>query len=96
MGYLFKDIGSVGFDLWQVKAGTIFDNIIITDDEAEAKEFFDVTTGKTKDGEKKMFDKVEEEKRKKDEEERKKREAEDKKEAAEEEDEDEAEDKDEL
>jgi hypothetical protein len=24
--YLHKNIGAVGFDLWQVKAGTIFDN----------------------------------------------------------------------
>ena len=30
--YKFDDIGAVGFDLWQVKAGTIFDNILVTDD----------------------------------------------------------------
>jgi len=29
--YLFEDISFVGFDLWQVKAGTLFDNLIITD-----------------------------------------------------------------
>jgi len=29
----------VGFDLWQVKGGTIFDNVIITDDKAEADAF---------------------------------------------------------
>ena len=30
--------GAVGFELWQVQAGTIFDNILVTDsvDEAEA------------------------------------------------------------
>merc|ERR1712078_412877 len=27
--------GSVGFELWQVKAGTIFDNIIVTDSVGE-------------------------------------------------------------
>merc|ERR1712107_314932 len=34
--YKDADFGSIGFDLWQVKAETIFDNIIITDDKAEA------------------------------------------------------------
>merc|ERR1719350_2653361 len=29
----------LGFDLWQVKGGTIFDNVIITDDKAEADAF---------------------------------------------------------
>merc|ERR1711862_896633 len=37
--YAFDSFGFVGFDLWQVKGGTIFDNIIITDDKAEADEF---------------------------------------------------------
>merc|ERR1711907_869587 len=34
--YSFEAFGSIGFDLWQVKGGSIFDKIIITDDEAEA------------------------------------------------------------
>merc|ERR1711866_17802 len=37
--YKYADFGFVGFDLWQVKAGTIFDNIIVTDDKAEADTF---------------------------------------------------------
>merc|ERR1712017_205 len=37
--YKFADFGFIGFDLWQVKAETIFDNIIITDDLAEADAF---------------------------------------------------------
>merc|ERR1712139_216685 len=37
--YLYEDFGFIGFDLWQVKGGTIFDNVIITDDRAEADEF---------------------------------------------------------
>merc|ERR1712050_191366 len=37
--YSFKDFGFLGFDLWQVKGGTIFDNIILTDDVAEADAF---------------------------------------------------------
>jgi len=35
----YKDFGFIGFDLWQVKGNTIFDNIIITDDLAEADKF---------------------------------------------------------
>lgn len=30
--YAFDDIGYVGFDLWQVASGSIFDNILLTDD----------------------------------------------------------------
>merc|ERR1719272_1577760 len=37
--YKFADFGFIGFDLWQVKGGTIFDNVIITDDKAEADKF---------------------------------------------------------
>merc|ERR550534_2692402 len=34
--YLYSDISFVGFDLWQVQGNTIFDNLILTDDVAEA------------------------------------------------------------
>merc|ERR1712076_100331 len=37
--YKYADFGFIGFDLWQVKGGTIFDNVIITDDVAEADAF---------------------------------------------------------
>merc|ERR1719356_1531839 len=37
--YKYDDFGFIGFDLWQVKGGTIFDNVIITDDKAEADAF---------------------------------------------------------
>merc|ERR1712087_299124 len=37
--YSYADFGFLGFDLWQVKAGTIFDNVIVTDDKAEADTF---------------------------------------------------------
>merc|ERR1712137_1145986 len=37
--YKYDDFGFIGFDLWQVKGNTIFDNIIITDDVAEADAF---------------------------------------------------------
>merc|ERR1712190_506957 len=37
--YKFDDFGFLGFDLWQGKGGTIFDNIIVTDEVAEADKF---------------------------------------------------------
>merc|ERR1711920_575444 len=37
--YSYADFGFLGFDLWQVKAGTIFDNVIVTDDKADADAF---------------------------------------------------------
>merc|ERR1712054_497433 len=37
--YKYADFGFLGFDLWQVKGGSIFDNIILTDDKAEAAAF---------------------------------------------------------
>merc|ERR1712039_1032078 len=37
--YKYDDFGFIGFDLWQVKGGTIFDNIIITDEKSEADAF---------------------------------------------------------
>merc|ERR1719253_2454021 len=37
--YKYTDFGYVGFDVYQVKGGTIFDNVIITDDVAAADEF---------------------------------------------------------
>lgn len=57
-----KDCTHIGFELWQVKSGTIFDNIIVTDSIEEAKAFADATYGKTIDAEKAMFEKIEEEK----------------------------------
>jgi len=37
--YKFAEFGFIGFDLWQVKGGTIFDNVILTDDVSEADSF---------------------------------------------------------
>merc|ERR1712137_650980 len=54
--YSFADFGFLGFDLWQVKGGTLFDNIILTDDTTEAdafakkwKELSEVEKGKKKE-----------------------------------------------
>merc|ERR1719316_2181459 len=37
--YKYADFGFIGFDLWQVKGGTIFDNVIVCDDVADAGKF---------------------------------------------------------
>jgi calreticulin len=78
----YSNIGAVGFELWQVTAGTIFDNIILTDSESEATAFRDQTWGASKDAEKSAFDSIEKERQAKEEAERKR--AEDERKAAEE------------
>jgi calreticulin len=72
--YAYSDFSWVGIDVWQVKSGTIFDNIIITDSVDEAKAFAKLWETK-KEGEKKKFDEHEEARKKKEEEERKAAEA---------------------
>jgi len=89
--YKYDEICSVGIDIWQVKSGTIFDNILISDSEAEA----DVIQNE-------ILERIKQEKREKerqDEQEKKESEAaeqdkEDKKIDAEELDEDDVEEKD--
>jgi calreticulin len=46
----------VGFEIWQVTAGTLFDDIIVTDSVEEAKEYAEKSFFKKKEGEKKMYD----------------------------------------
>merc|ERR1712007_392150 len=89
--YKFADFGFIGFDLWQVKAETIFDNIIITDDKAEA----DKAAAKWKEvQEKETAGKKEEDDKKKAEEEAKK--AEEKKDDAEDDDDEEEDEKEDM
>jgi len=73
-----KGCNTVGFELWQVKAGTLFDDIIVTDSIEEAKKFADETFYAKRDAEKKMAEKQEaDEKAEKEAEEAKKKEEED-------------------
>merc|ERR1712227_702494 len=74
--YKYDAFSTAGIDIWQVKSGTIFDNILITDDVDYAKSHGEKTWKAQKDGEKAMKDKADEEKRKKDEAERAKKEEE--------------------
>jgi calreticulin len=70
--YKFEDNKFIGFELWQVKAGSIFDNILVTDDVEYAAKFAEETTLATIEGEKAMYDAAEAEKKAVEEEERKK------------------------
>ena len=58
-----------------MKSGTIFDNFLMTTDEAFAEKFADDTWGALKEGEKKTKDEQDEEERKKNEEKAKEEEA---------------------
>jgi calreticulin len=63
--YKFDDVCGIGFDLWQVKSGTIFDNVLITDDVDYAKKVAETVWKETADGEKKMKESQDEEEKKK-------------------------------
>jgi len=54
-----KPIENVGIDVWQVKSGSIFDNIIIGDSLEEVNAIVDKTWKATKDAEKAAFDEKE-------------------------------------
>merc|ERR1711871_1480830 len=58
-----KDCTHVGFELWQVKSGTLFDDIIVTDSFKEAKEYAEKSFMKKKGPEKEMYDAKEAEKK---------------------------------
>jgi len=51
--YQYKSFGAVGLEVWQVKSGTIFDNILVTDSEEEAAEARKEVLGR-KDNESKL------------------------------------------
>lgn len=70
------DCAMIGFELWQVKSGTIFDDIIVTDSLDEAKAFAKETFFAKQEGEKEMFDNIEEERKEKEKKEREAKKAE--------------------
>ncbi|XP_034952568.1 calreticulin isoform X2 [Chelonus insularis] len=63
--YKRDEICAIGFDLWQVKSGTIFDNVLITDEPEVASKFAEEVWKPTLEGEKKMKEAQEAEERKK-------------------------------
>merc|ERR1712242_512563 len=75
--YAFDSFCGIGFDLWQVKSGTIFDNVLITDDVEAAKKQGEDLWKATSEAEKKMKEIQDEEEKKKADEEAKNSEPED-------------------
>lgn len=67
--YAFENIGVVGLEIWQVKAGTIFDNVLVTDDVGVASEWAERAL-ESQEAEKKQKEKADEEQRARDEAER--------------------------
>jgi len=69
--YKYKEFAFVGVDVWQVNSGTLFDNIIVTDDVKEADELADkwVTLHKVEEAKKAEEDLKKKDESKKDEEE---------------------------
>ncbi|WOL03269.1 calreticulin-like [Canna indica] len=60
--YVYPNLRYVGIELWQVKSGTLFDNILVCNDPEYAKKFAEETWGKNKDAEKAAFDEAEKKK----------------------------------
>ncbi|KAG9439040.1 hypothetical protein H6P81_019205 [Aristolochia fimbriata] len=54
--YVYPNLRYVGIELWQVKSGTMFDNILICDDPEYAKQMAKETWEELKDTEKDEFD----------------------------------------
>jgi len=71
--YAYDNLAGIGLEIWQVKSGTTFDNILVTDDEALAKKEAEESMSKLKE-QKAKKEKEDEEQRKKFEEDRKKEE----------------------
>ncbi|KAH0863546.1 hypothetical protein HID58_080757 [Brassica napus] len=73
--YVLKPIKYIGIEVWQVKAGSIFDNILITDDPQYARTMVDDYFEQHRESEKELFAEAEKERKaREDEESRKARE----------------------
>merc|ERR1711915_94839 len=59
---VFPSLKYLGIELWQVKSGTLFDNILVSDDPEYAKKVAEETWGKNKDAEKAAFEEAEKKK----------------------------------
>jgi len=61
--YVLKPLKYIGIEVWQVKAGSVFDNILICDDPEYAKMVADETWGANKEAEKEAFEEAEKERK---------------------------------
>ncbi|KAL5990857.1 Calreticulin-3 [Asimina triloba] len=57
--YVLKPVKYVGIEVWQVKAGSIFDNILVCDDPEYAKQVLEDTWAKNREAEKEAFEEAE-------------------------------------
>ncbi|KAM7489687.1 hypothetical protein LguiB_027171 [Lonicera macranthoides] len=69
--YVFMPIKYVGIDVWQVKAGSVFDNILICDDPQYAKQVVEEIWAQNREFEKEVFEEAEKVRRAREEEEAK-------------------------
>jgi len=53
----------VGIEVWQVKAGSVFDNILICDDPEYARKVVEETVGANREAEKEAFEEAEKERK---------------------------------
>ncbi|GLT50746.1 hypothetical protein SLA2020_242090 [Shorea laevis] len=60
--YVYPKLKYVGIELWQVKSGTLFNNVLVCDDPEYAKKFAEETWAKNKDAEKAAFEETEKKK----------------------------------
>ncbi|GLT58233.1 hypothetical protein SLA2020_311440 [Shorea laevis] len=67
--YVLKPIKYVGIEVWQVKAGSVYDNILICDDPEYARQVVEDIWAKNKEVEKEVFEEAEKERRAREEEE---------------------------
>ncbi|KAJ4748205.1 Calreticulin [Rhynchospora pubera] len=61
--YVLKPLKYIGIEVWQVKAGSVFDNILICDDPAYAKHVAEETWAANKEAEKEAFEEAEKERK---------------------------------
>uniref|UniRef100_A0ACD5WHV2 Uncharacterized protein n=1 Tax=Avena sativa TaxID=4498 RepID=A0ACD5WHV2_AVESA len=61
--YVLKPLKYIGIEVWQVKAGSVFDNILICDDPEYAKRAAEETWGANKEAEKEAFEEAEKERK---------------------------------
>lgn len=67
--YVFKPLKYVGIEVWQVKAGSVYDNILVCDDPQYAREVAEETWGRNREMEKEAFEEAEKKRRAEEEEE---------------------------
>merc|ERR1712210_330418 len=83
--YAFDNLSGVGFEVWTVNKGSIFDNVIVSDSVDEVNEFLEKHFRATLDGEKAAKEKLDADKKAAEEAEKKKKEEEERAKKAEEE-----------